>query len=325
MPKYLARFFLETPLRADHDIRLTNNGHDLCFLFRTGNNTPFGVEVELVCEGENWRDACLYVSESVIPPVLDAIAFHRKTHLALGGCRKVLKSEGGLERRKVIFVNPEKYSQESQLDPTFVAAIQSVVDTDPEARKLSLRWLRSSYQPLPVVDRFIYSWLSLETLAGERLVTKKCQACSTELPSYKAADRDAAFAILRSCDPDLEQKTFADWWNRLRNSVFHGGKEPDASFMKELADVAARIQQAVELFLEKKLKVRNRNRARTPFGPEFRRHMWLFLEFDGSGLKQEFAERTPRLERVLALLNSHKPTEEEMGCRTLGERAIEDW
>lgn len=325
MPRYLARFFIETPLRAREDIQVRHKGHDLNFLFSTGNNTAFGVEAELICEGPNWRQACLRASESVIPPVLDAIAFHRKVHLALGGCRRVLKSELGLERRRLIFVNPEKYNQESQFDPSFTTAIQNLIDVDPETRKLSMRWLRSSYHPLPVLDRFIYAWLSLENLAGERVVTKKCEKCKSDLPSYKASNREAAYEILSAFDPDLDQRTFSDWWNRLRNSVFHGGKEPDAAFVQELNDVAVRIQRAVELFLECKLKVRNRNQARTPFSPEFRRQMWLFLEFDGSGVTQEFAERTPRLERVLKLLNAHQTISEEMDCRTLGEQAILDW
>lgn len=326
MPKYRTRFLVETPLQAEQDFQFSYRGYTLNFLFASGNNTAQGIEVETTCEAERWVAAARFVSSELIPPVQDAIGFHRKTSLLIGGCTQVLKAEPGQTRRKTILIDVRRHRNPPLFRKEWMVSVQQIIDCDPGIRRLSLRWLRTSYRPhLSVLDRFIYTWLALENLAGEKQVEKLCPHCDQPLPPYPAADRDAAFEILRNFDKDLTRKTFNDWWNRLRNSVFHGGKEPDAKFFGELTEVANRIQPAVERYLEQKLNVKGRNPAAMPVGPERQENVWWFLEFDSSSPEEDFPQRTPPLARVVELVESGQSTEKEIGCRTLSQREFENW
>lgn len=326
MPKYRPRFSVETPLRADEDFQFRYRDHTICFLFNSGNNTDQGIEVETTCEVERWDAAVRFVSNELIPPVLDAIGFHRKTPLLLGGCTQILKAEPGQTRRKIILIDVRRYETLSQFRQEWMVPVQQIVDCDPGIRRLSLRWLRTSYRPhLNVLDRFIYSWLALENLAGEKQVKNQCPHCYEPLAQYRAANRGAAFEILRNFDKDLTRKTFNDWWSRLRNSVFHGGKEPDAKFFGELTEVTNRIQPAVERYLEQELNVRRRNPAARAVGPERQENVWWFFEFDAPYPKEEFPCRTPQPSRLLELMDSNQPTEEEMGCRRLNQHDFANW
>lgn len=326
MPKYLMRFFVETPLQADEDLQFRYRDHTLNFLFRSGGDTPRGVEVETICEGDNYREAGRFASEQLIPSVLDGIAFHRKTPLVLGDCTRILKAEPGRERRKMILVKVERYRVTTRLLRGWAEHIQhNILECEAGVPGLPLRWLRTSYRPLSIIDRFIYTWLSLENLAGERDVEQDCPHCRKQLAPYRAANRNKAFEILKSDDPALERKTFNDWWNRLRNSVFHGGKEPDAKFMTDLQEATHRIARAVESWLEGTLKVVDRNPADIPVYWERQQMGWYFLEFDAPNPKDEFPERPPQLSQLVHLMESGRSTEEEMGCRTIGQRHFENW
>lgn len=325
MPIYQLRFFIETPLRGDEDTQFIYRGHTMTFLFQSGNNTPKGIEVELRCSGADYSDAARLASNEIIPPVLDAIAFHRKTQVLLGGCRRILKAEPGVARRKLIYVEPHRYPTTPQFHGHWTKQIQQIIDSDPTNRKFALRWLRNSYRPLGIPERFIYVWLALENLAGEIEKKPKCSNCHKDMPAYMAADRDRAYEILSTYIPTLDQGTFMRWWTKTRNSLFHGLREPDAAMMDELGTVATTVQQALESHLQNELGVKEKSTAAQPLGPDRSYLLWLFLEFDAPNPADEFPHAVPQPNRLSELIESNRSVEEEMGCRTLGQKHFEGW
>jgi len=155
MPVYKIRFLIETPLRADEDINFRCRDHALTLLMRTGNHTPESVELEVTCEGDTYMQAVAFASNDLIPPVLDALSFHRKTTLLLGDFTQALKAEPGLTRRKVILKDPRTNRVTIHFDRTWTRQVQQIIDADPALRALSLRWLRNACRPQSIPDRFL--------------------------------------------------------------------------------------------------------------------------------------------------------------------------
>ena len=325
MPKYKMRFVIETPLRGDEDVEFHYRGHTLKFLFRSGINAAKNVELEVTCESENYNQAIALASNELIPPVLDAIAFHRKTQLLLGDFSQITKAESGLARRKIILKDFRRYEEAPLFHKTWTGEVQQIIDADPELRRLSLRWLRNTYRRLSIPDGFIYAWLALENLAGERQVRKQCQNCRAQQPPYTAADRDAAYGIISAIHPEVTQRTFSDWWGRLRNSLFHGGHEPDAQFFHELYTTTETIVSAVERTLCSRLRLPGRPRPAQPIVGQRGEVVWCFLEFDAPSPDEEFPSQIPSMSRLIELMEGGRPVQEEMGCCNIAHQAFAAW
>jgi hypothetical protein len=322
--RYQIRFFVESPLAADEDLLFTHRGHTLDLLFHTGDNTSQGFEIQVICEAANYVEAIRFASDELIPPVLDSIAFHRKTTLSLGGFRRVAKDERGSARRRLILVDRQRYEVHPRIDQAWVREIQAIIDSDPAPWALALRWLRMAYRQIWTLDRFIYTWLALENLAGEREVRKVCPHCHGELPSYPAADRANAERIITDFDTTL-RVDFHRWWQDLRNPVFHGDKEPGAKLLSQLDSATQKIMPAVEMFIEHHLGPMRRATPAQPTTQERGQNIWYMLEFDAPQIDQAFSYPTPDLTRLRTLMDQGRCTEEEMGCRALSQGEFENW
>lgn len=325
MPKYQLRFFVETPLRADQDMRFRSGEHDVTILFGSGNNNDHGIEAEVVCEGKSWQDAVALGSNDLVVPVLDAISFHRKCTVLLGQFTRILKDEGGQRRRKTILKRSHRWGATTHLHPAWLEEIQRVIGADPELRKLALRWLRNAYRPIDVLEEFIYTWIALENLAGETMVETACPSCGEKLPRRRAGDRTAAYEIVKAHKPEIDERTFKDWWWRLRNSLFHGGKEPDAGFRAELQRTAEVVMSAAEAHLERTLGITNRAPQARPITPQTGYDLWYFLEFDVPNPEDEFSQQVPRISRLEELSKAGRPYREEMSAETLDQKSFEGW
>jgi len=325
MSKYKMRFLIETPLKGDEDIEFRYRDHRLVFLFRTGNNTKKEIELELTCEGQNYNEAVAQASNELIPPVLDAVSFHRKTPLLLGDFVQILKAEKGFVRRKLILKDFRRYEVNPRFHRMWAEEVQRIIDSDPNLRRISLRWLRNAYRRLSILDRFVYAWLALENLSGEREVRKECPHCGVVLPAYPSANREAAYEIITAAHPTVSRRTFNDWWGRLRNSVFHGGKEPDAEFLGELHMTTDALIAAVEHYFGSKIVLQNRARPAEPIVGERGETVWHFLEFGVATPDDEFPHDVPSLRRLIELMEQGRAIQEEMGCSNVPTQSFEGW
>jgi hypothetical protein len=288
-----------------------------------------GVEVELCCEAPTWGEASVVATDTLIPPVLDVIAFHRKASMTLMSLTSALKSEPGSERRKVVLINerarPFELPAAWWINERNIEDINACLARDLPLPQNTLRWLRWAYRSLPIYEGFVYAWLALENLAGSRMVENKCSKCQKPLPPYRAADREAAYDIVNSFGRGIETKEFNHWWNTLRNSVFHGGKQPDSEFLGKLRAVTQRVIDGVEAGVQKKLNLNLEHRSTIALVPEQIFSRFHFIEFSSSNPAEEFASAFPSAEEIEAWIDSGSSHEERMNITLLTEKDFQGW
>jgi hypothetical protein len=179
--------------------------------------------------------------DSVIPPVLDAVAFHRNTPLLLSSPTRVLKEEVGSVKRRAILLNHEISSTDCAIHAGMADEIDKMLNSPPVVPRTAMRWLRNTYRLMPIRDWFMFAWLALESLAGSHQVEQKCQHCGKVVGTRTAANKDEARRILNGFGSGVTDAQFDRWWNKLRNSVFHGGKEPNSAFFSELWGIRSKM------------------------------------------------------------------------------------
>lgn len=324
MPKYKLRFFIQTSLNSAEDAEFTYDGHRVVLLFSQRRDQR-GIEAEVCCEGDTWRNAMVLATDALIPPVLDLLAFHRKASMTLTILTSALKSEPGQDRRRVVLISERVLPLAWNIDRRTVEEVNACLAQETDVPSNAMRWLRWAYRSLPIYEWFVYAWLALENLAGSRTVEKRCPKCGHNLQPHPAADREAAYEIVNSVGDGVPLKEFREWWYDLRNSVFHGGKRPDAEFLGKLRSVTPRIIDAVEAAVQKRLNVNPEHRPTRVVTPEQTQHVHYFLEFDSDNREEEFASRFPSLERLEELVEKWKPLSEEMNTTLLKENDFESW
>jgi hypothetical protein len=110
--------------------------------------------------------------------------------------------------------------------------------------KLPLCWLRQGRQRELILERFVFSWLGFEELAGEAQVEIRCECGAVR--KIQGTDRNKAWEMFQHQYPEMQQAVFNKRiWGRSRNSVFHGSKYPEPEFLQELRELTPQLQKII--------------------------------------------------------------------------------
>jgi hypothetical protein len=303
MPRYQVRVLIETSLKSTADVTLHFEQSSVDFLFSQRSSTS-AVEAQVTCDAAYWQPAVTNTINSIIPPVLDMIAFQKHTPLLLMGVTRVLKSEPGEPRRRAILINIVSWPVSLNLERMDAKEIDRLLSQSWPVPRPAMRWLRNAYRPLTTIERFMFTWLAFEQSAGSIMVHKQCAKCGAELPPHPASNRVAAYEILNSVPGGISEEKFERLW--FRNVVFHGGKEPNSELLAELRDATTLILDALNRRLLKTTGVDGRLRTAIPIGPEQSAVRHHFIEFDTDDPQAAFPERVPLVGDIEALIDAQK-------------------
>jgi hypothetical protein len=321
----MLRFIIDGCLSGEADNVLTYEGNSVTFLFRNRANRE-SFEVEVVSEGPDWRSVNTYLVDEVLPVIFDVMSFHRKSPLLTNIPTRVLKSQRDQRNRQVILVNERREPNNCIVDREVFEEVERSLRAElGDVPRNALRWLRNSYRPLTIRDRFVFAWLSLEALAGTRVVQKICPACQHNSGQYSTADREAAREIVRRWRPDVEDRTFRYWATELRNAVFHGGRVPNAQFLADLRGATDPIIDCVERQINLSLGFDFRRRPAVVLGADQIYHRHHFVEFEADNVEEEFASNSPNVVRLEELIDGRRDPEQELGIRLLNWGDNEGW
>jgi hypothetical protein len=305
MPRYQVRVLIETSLKSVADVTFRYEKSSVDFLFTERNSTG-AVEAQVLCEADYWKSAVTSVIDTIITPVLDIIAFHKHTPMLLTGVTRVLKAETGALRRRAILINTLSWPISPELQGKDAEDINRLLSQPWPVPRPAMRWLRNAFRPLTTIERFMFAWLAFEQSAGSITVHKQCAKCGAELPPHPASNRVAAFEILNSVPGGITKEKFERLWFRLRNVVFHGGKEPDSKLLAELRDATTLILDALNRRLLKATGVDGKLRTTIPMGLEQSAVRHHFIEFDTDDPSADFSARVPRVQDVEARIDAQQ-------------------
>jgi hypothetical protein len=287
---------------------------------------PESFEVEVVSEGLNWPAVNTFLVDELLPAVFDVVSFHRKSPLLTNIPTRVLKSQAGLASRQAILVNERREPNECRMDGTVFEDIERGLARGlGDIPRNALRWLRNAYRPLTIRERFVFAWLSLEALAGTRIVQKICPECNHNSGQYSTSDRDAAREIVQRGRPDVDDRTFRYWATDLRNAVFHGGRVPNAGFLADLRIATDHIIGCVEQQINSTLNFDFRFRPAAIQGSDQIYYRHHFVEFEASNVNDEFAGNVPNVMRLEEAIDGHRNPEEELSIRLLSWHDTDGW
>jgi hypothetical protein len=324
MSRYRIKFGLEAPIELKDSLALVYQGREVRLVPGDG---PYDVEAEIDYQADDFLKAAGLAADEVVRPVLDAVAFHRKTRITLWGVTRVLKAEPGQATRRLILVDTRKQNSRVPLSAIWAKPIQQLLDAMRPDLARPLRWLRNAFGCRSPFEEFIYTWLALENMAGMKEVRKKCQQCGYAAAPYKAPNRDEAHQIVSGSDPSIDGATFhAEWWDRLRNTVFHGKEQLDSELLNDVTQVLDRLRPAVETYVEQQLNVTSRPLTHSPFGQTWL-GLWQYLEFDTAQPAADFADDSPSLAKLSSIVDTRGITaaERELKCRWLRATDFENW
>jgi hypothetical protein len=293
MPRYKFSYTVETPLRAPQDAMLTHSG----FSVSLGLSRPLDSEhipASAIAEGENWREANAVAMEDAFGPVLDALSLHKKAPAMLQDLQSVIKAETGTTRRAIL-IDSHKELHPVNIDGPTIQEVQDALSANTLNRP-AFRWLRYSYRPLPVLERFVFAWLAFENFCGIRATARTCPHCGKDLMPLSSVDRDHAFQILHSREPQLARhdfdRSFQEWWREFRSAVLHGGRRLDSALRQRMQDALERFRPAVEDLAQHEVGFRHAYPGTTPNDGFFQTNRYHFVEF-GCPTTAEFAETPP--------------------------------
>jgi hypothetical protein len=227
MGKYQVRVFVESALHAHRNVEFRLRQHRVQFLFGDRTEGLPGFEAESVFKADSWQAAVGEMNE-LIPELLDLISFRLHSPMLLGLPTRVLKAEPGATSRRAILFGRKTDRNKYYISGNDVNEINELLARDFKLSGPVLRWLRNTYRPLPIWDRFVFAWLALENLAGTKQVTKKCPHCRRTLPSFNSGDREASYEIVRTSQP--ARKSLLDGGTDCVTPSFTGGKNPSRDF-----------------------------------------------------------------------------------------------
>lgn len=324
MPRYQVRVLIETSLKSVADVTFRYEKSSVSFLFTQRNSTST-VEAQTLCDADYWQPAVTSVINTIIPPVLDIIAFHRHTPMLLAGVTRVLKAEPGALRRRAILINTVSWPVSPELHGRDTEEINRLLSQPWPVPRPALRWLRNAFRPLTTIDRFMFAWLALEQSAGSIMVHKHCPQCGAELPPHPASNRVAAYEILNSVPGGITKEKFERLWFRLRNIVFHGGKEPDSKHLAELRDATTLILDALNRRLLKATGVDGRLRTLIPIGPEQSAVRHHFIEFDTDDPPADFSVRVPQVQDIEARIDAQQDLGSLYNAELMNWNETDEW
>lgn len=310
LPIYKIKFFVETSLSPDSILHFDYLDKQILLHPRKKDST--GISAEVQVEAEGYNGAIIRAQDEFLYPALDGLSFHRNATCLVSHFEQVLKSEKGSKQRRLVQLDATASPDFCHLDIQIISEVASLTKLLAAFPSTVVRWLRNVYRPITPVERFMYSWLALENLAGPAMRRSHCNCgeilrcvkCSKLAPEYLTGNRDAAFEIVK--DQGVDKKTFLFWWNDLRNGAFHGGKKLDTKFINELETASKIIIPSVEAALQKRLGCEIKYRTKRTIHPEYIVHMHHFMEFETTKLDEEFPSEIPSFDASNVRLHEQK-------------------
>jgi hypothetical protein len=322
MPRYKFSYSIETPLRATEDVLFTHGD----FTVHLGLAHPLNVEhipASIIVEGRNWVDANAIAMEDGFGPVLDALSLHRKAPAMVQDLRSVVKAETGTLRRSIL-IESHKEIHPVHMDGFTIREVQSALDANQISRP-ALRWLRYSYRAIPVLERFVFAWLAFENRCGTTAALRSCSHCHKDLEPFPSIDRDEAFRILRSREPQLAradfETSFREWWRELRSAVLHGGRRLDTALRQRMQMAVDRFRPALEEAIHEETGFRHAFPGIRVNDGLFQTNLHHFVEFACAPTTPEFAE-TPA---VPQFEGRNAPPETDEGVTLLDFNESKNW
>ncbi len=296
MPIYRLRYRVDTSLTCDEDVLLKNNQYQIKFLFSQRSREDNSVLAETDLEAANHNEATLIASGVAIPPVLDALCFAAGGPSLLRDCEVILKREPGSQSRRARYVGQRSTPNFTRLTPAVRESSQRILDTL-DRPELPLYWYRYSQHRQLILDRFVFTWLAFEELAGDADVRALCSTCGAET-TYRGANKERAWELFLASNKGSEQNEFRrEIWGRARNAVFHGSKYPDPQFLSELNGYTARIALSVGHEIARQLDCKYQE----PIPTEQIYRVFLFFEWETRTPEIDFADDWPA-EQVKTLI-----------------------
>jgi hypothetical protein len=302
MPAYQLAYSVESCIQNDSDLVLTYQDRPIRLLFSKKQKETAFVDAQIVVEGNNCNEALALASESLLPPVLDALSFSTNTPLLLIDCKLVLKSEVGCGRRKALYISQSSVPTPVALSKETALAAQSILSAASQP-VLPLCWQRYASHRELALDRFLFQWLAFEGLAGMRNVEVSCPKCGN-VRTHAGSDKDKAFSILSASDPTTTRADFnRRIWGDARNAVFHGAGYPDPRHLAELVQLSERLRKACHGDLSKRHGLTGTYRPLQ--GGEQMRRLHLFVEWQTSEPDAAYAADFPE-ESVAKLCENYR-------------------
>ena len=294
MPQYKLTYSVETPLRGIRDVTFTHGPFTVTLCL--ANPLDEGrIAAYAIAEGKNWWDANAIAMEDAFGPVLDGLSLHSKAPAMLQDLCGVVKAEGGITRRAVVIESSTEYHPVS-LDEVAIQEVQDALN----GGRLDLpafRWLRYSHRSLPVLERFVFAWLAFENFCGVKRVLRQCAHCHEELPPLSSTDRERAFQIIQTREPQLTreeiEKAYKGWWNGLPSPVLHGGRRLNSEMRRTMQAAIERFRPAVEDLAQRDVGYHRAYPGVRSNDGVFQTNLHHFIEFTCSPETGEFADLPP--------------------------------
>lgn len=306
MPTYRLRYTVETRIQHHEDVSFRVQGHEAVFLFSRDPKDGDSVDVQIEVEADNARSAEARASCNLLPPVLDALSFAAGAPLILSECNLVLKREAGVRRRRALYVSIERTSPAAFVTGTQIGEAQAILDRE-GGPTLSLLWHRYALHRQYVLERFLFQWLSFESLAGTIEVRLACPECG-HIRTHAGTNRIRAYEIFSACHRNVSVRDFnRDIWGRARNAVFHGVAYPDSEFLGRLVGLGNELRVACRDSLAQRYGLPREHRIDR--GQEVSWRRFVFVEWETANPETHYADDFPEAS-VAALVSGgdqHQP------------------
>ena len=296
MPDYHLQFTVESCLTSATDTTIHHDGNNVTLLFSQRVVGDPYVRVQTEIEAANNRDAQARASTTLLPPILDALAFTTGTPLLLVECELILKDETGSAPRRAIYVGHRKMPTKIALSQEAITEATKVLEKEP--LRLPICWHRYALHRQLALDQFIFNWLSFEALAGDADIPSRCPKCGETLEhcgepvSHRGSSKARAAEIYRSANPETSINEFNNRiWNAARNKVFHGRSYPSPSYLTELASTSVSLRKSAEKQIAQTVEIPN-ERPYHRYEELFR--VFFFIEWNTSDPNRRFATDWPK-------------------------------
>jgi len=306
MPVYHLQFTAESCLTKATDTTVRHEGTDVKFLFSKKEAGDKYVRVQTEIEAANNREAQARASTSLLPPILDALAFTTGTPLLLVECELILKDETGSLSRRAIYVGHKKTPTKIDLSDEAVAEATKVLQIADV--KLPVCWHRYALHRQLALDQFIFNWLSFEALAGDADIPSRCPKCGEAIEhcgravSHRGSSKTRAAEIFRAANPETSVGEFnKKIWDTARNKVFHGRSYPSPAYLTGLVPISESLRKAAEKQIAQIAGIPP-ERPYHRYEDLFR--VFLFVEWNTSDSKQRFASDWPKTALIRRTANA---------------------
>jgi hypothetical protein len=281
MPRYLARFKVETCLTQEKDLTLEFAEHQHVLLFSKKAPDDGYVIAQIELEAPDNVGAWGKAASGLLPPILDAMSFATGTPLLLRDCELILKAEAGSAKRRALYIGHRHVPSLAPLRTVEIEEVKTILSAGEDLR-LPLCWHRYALDRQLALEQFVFNWLAFEALAGDTDVPSRCPKCQEELKHcgspviHRSSSKATARQIFKSAHPDTTDQEFnGKIWNKARNYVFHGGRYPDPQYLVELKAHSDKLHTAIDKRIDEVLGLGNRNRPHRGYETWSRRFMYV--------------------------------------------------